>query len=105
MSSEIRKSQYTPGKAWEEHLDYWMRDGFTRVEPYFSSEPLADMPKVEQKLQELLDRRGFVTVETFRVATGLTYHAARKLLNGWTAGENPKLLKTRQGSAYIYTQI
>jgi hypothetical protein len=82
-----------------------MQDGFTRVEPLYSSEPLADMPKLEEKLQQMLDRRGFVTVETFRVATGLTYHAARKLLNGWTTGENPKLLKTRQGSAYIYTQI
>ena len=51
---------YTPGKAWEEKLDHWLRDGFRRVEPLFSSEPLADMPK---------------------------------------------LLKTRQGSAYIYTQI
>ena len=97
--------EYTPGKAWDEQLDYWMRDGFSRVEPLYSSEPLADIHKLEQKLQELLDRRGFVTVDSFRVSTGLTYHSARKLLNGWTEGENPKLLKTRQGSAYIYTQI
>ena len=97
--------EYTPGKAWEKQLDYWMRDGFTRVEPLYSSEPLADMPGLEEKLQQLLDRRGFVTVEAFRVAAGLTYHAARKLLNAWTEGDNPKLLKTRQGSAYIYTQI
>jgi len=82
-----------------------LRDGFRRVEPLFSSEPLNDMTLLEQKLRQLLERRGFVTVESFRVAAGLTYHAARKLLNGWTEGKNPKLLKTRQGSAYIYTEI
>ena len=25
--------EYTPGKAWEEKLDHWLRDGFRRVEP------------------------------------------------------------------------
>ena len=102
---ELDGVEYTPGKAWNEQLEYWMRDGFRRVDPPYSSAPLDNLPLLERKLQELLDRRGFVTVEVFRVSTGLTYHSARKLLNKWTEGENPKLLKTRQGSAYIYTQI
>ena len=25
--------EYTPGKAWEEKLGHWLRDGFRRVEP------------------------------------------------------------------------
>lgn len=102
---ELDGVEYTPGKAWNEQLEYWMRDGFRRVDPPYSSAPLDNLPLLERKLQELLDRRGFVTVEVFRVSTGLTYHSARKLLNKWTEGKNPKLLKTRQGSAYIYTQI
>ena len=102
---ELDGIEYTPGKAWDEELRYWMRDGFRRVEPLYSSEPLNDLPLLEQKLQMLLDRRGFVTVESFRVVAGLTYHSARKQLNRWTEGDNPKLLKTRQGPTYIYTQI
>lgn len=47
-----------------------MRDGFRRVEPLFSSEPLNDVTLLEQKLRQLLERRGFVTVESFRVAAG-----------------------------------
>ncbi len=102
---ELDGVEYIPGKLWDEHLDYWMSEGFRKSERLFSNEPLADTDKLEQTLRNLLNRRGFVTVNSFRANTGLTYHSARKLLNEWTEGENPKLLKTRQGPTYIYTQI
>lgn len=102
---ELDGVEYTPGKLWDEHFDHWMRDGFRKSERLYSSEPLADMDQMEQILRDLLNRRGFVTVNSFRLSTGLTYHSARKLLNEWTKGKNPKLLKTRQGPTYIYTEI
>lgn len=102
---ELDGVEYTPGKLWDEHLEHWMREGFRKSERFYTNEPLADMDKMEQTLRNLLDRRGFVTVNSFRVSTGLTYHSARKLLNKWTEGEHPKLLKTRQGPTYIYTEI
>ena len=81
-----------------------MRNGFNKSERLYTSEPLADMDQLEQTLRELLDQRGFVTVNSFKASTRLTYHSARKLLNTWTEGKNPKLLKTRQGPTYIYTE-
>ena len=102
---ELDGVEYTPGKLWDEHFDHWMHDGFRKSERLYSSEPLADMDQMEQILRDLLNRRGFVTVNSFRLSTGLTYHSARKLLNEWTKGKNPKLLKTRQGPTYIYTEI
>jgi len=36
--------------------------------------------------------------------SGLTYHSARKRLDAWTKGDNPRLLKTRRGHEYIYTE-
>ena len=101
---ELDGIEYTPGKLWDEHLEYWMHDGFKKSERRYSNEPLADMDKMEQTLHDLLNQQGFVTVNSFKLNTGLTYHSARKLLNEWTEGENPKLLKTRQGPTYIYTE-
>ena len=37
--------------------------------------------------------------------SGLTLYSARKLLNEWTTGDNPKLLKTPRGKEHIYTEI
>ena len=102
---ELDGVEYTPGKLWNEHLEHWMRDGFRKSERFYTNEPLTDMDRIEQTLRNLLDRRGFVTVNSFMANTQLTYHSARKLLNKWTEGENPKLLKTRQGPTYIYTEI
>ena len=39
------------------------------------------------------------------VYTGLTLYSARKQLNEWTEGDNPKLLKTPRGKEHIYTEI
>ena len=102
---ELDGVEYTPGKLWNEHLEHWMRDGFRKSERFYTNEPLTNMDRIEQTLRNLLDRRGFVTVNSFMANTQLTYHSARKLLNKWTEGENPKLLKTRQGPTYIYTEI
>ena len=43
--------------------------------------------------------------DVFLRAAGLTYYSARKQLNQWTEGQNPKLLKTRRGQEFIYTEI
>ena len=102
---ELDGVEYTPGKLWDEHLQFWMRNGFSKSERFYSNEPLDDMEKMEAILRNLLDRRGFVTVNSFKASARLTYYSARKLLNEWTEGENPKLLKTRQGPTFIYTEI
>ena len=102
---ELDGVEYTPGKFWDKDLKYWMRDGFRKSERLFTNEPMANMVKMEAILRDLLNRHGFVTVNSFKLSTKLTYHSARKLLNEWTEGANPKLLKTRQGPTYIYTEI
>ena len=40
-----------------------------------------------------------------RVQKGLTYYSAKKQLNQWTLGQQAKLLKTKRGQEYIYTEI
>ena len=61
---------------------------------------------MEHLLQECLTRfKGYITVGIFARQSGLTYYSARKQLELWTKGDNPRLLKTRRGHEYIYTEI
>ena len=53
----------------------------------------------------LLGDGGYTTVQRFAIASNLTYYSARKLLNEWCKGENPRLLKTKQGQVFIYTEV
>ena len=50
-------------------------------------------------------KRGFTTVRSFAYYAKLTQYSARKQLNEWTMGENPKLMKSRMGQQDIYTEI
>lgn len=96
--------EYNPGKLWNAELEKWS-DGFQRVEKPNTQEIMADTQQLEAVLRQSLDQNGYITVRHFAWATKLTYYSARKLLNEWCEGENPKLLKTRQGQLYIYTAL
>ena len=96
---------YQPGKRWNEALERWS-NGFRRVDNVNTLELLADKGRLEDVLQNCLQRHnGYITVGSFARSSGLTYYSARKQLNQWTEGDNPKLLKTRRGQEYIYTEI
>jgi hypothetical protein len=96
---------YNPGKRWNEELERWS-SGFRRIENVNTQELLANKNRLEDVLQSCLQRyNGYVTISSFAFSSGLTYYSARKLLNQWTQGDNPKLLKTRRGQEYIYTEI
>jgi len=97
--------EYIPGKRWNESLERW-NNGFRRVDNVDTLKLLADKNRLEDALQNCLNRyNGYVTVGSFARTSGLTYYSARKILNQWTQGDNPKLLKTRRGQEYIYTEI
>lgn len=102
---ELEGVEFNPGKLWANELSYWMKDGFRKVERFESTEALDDKEQLEQVMRNVIHSRGFITVNMFRVKAGITYHSARKLLNEWTEGDNPKLLKTRQGQTDIFTEI
>lgn len=96
---------YNPGQLWNHEMQKWSR-GFRLVDKPNSQELLADQERLEQVLQNALKRfHGFVTVGIFSRSSGLTMYSARKQLNHWTEGDNPKLLKTRRGKEDIYTEI
>ena len=95
---------YNPGKLWNTELEKWSR-GFCRYENPNTQEIMADEQQLEAVLRQLLNKNGYTTVRRFAFASSLTYYSARKRLNEWTKGKNPKLLKTKQGQEYIYTAL
>lgn len=95
---------YNPGKLWNEQLEKWSH-GFRRFENPDTQEIMADKQQLEAILRQLLGNGGYTNVRRFAIASRLTYYSARKQLNEWCEGENPKLLKTKRGQEYIYTAL
>ena len=97
--------EYDPGKLWDKEIKKWL-DGFRRHQNPDTQEILADKEKLEQELRDCIRKHnGYITAGMFARYTGLTLYSARKQLNEWTKGENPKLLMTPQGKEHIYTEI
>jgi len=101
---EIDGVDYNPGKVWNKAIGKWLYDGFLRVDNPNVQEQLDDKEQLEQALSECL-KRGYVTVSSYALHAGLSHYTARRLLNEWTEGKNPRLLKTRMGHSDIYTEI
>lgn len=56
------------------------------------------------KLLTILALLCATTVRHYAAQAGLTYYSAQKQLDAWTQGDRPKLLKTRMGRQYLYTE-
>ena len=96
--------EYNPGKRWNKELEKWSH-GFRRAENPNTQEIMADKQQLEKLLNQLVGNGGYTTSRQFARVSKLTYYSASKLLNEWCKGDNPKLLKTRQGQVYIYTAL
>ena len=97
--------EYNPGKLWDKEIKKWL-DGFRRFQNSDTKELLADKEKLEREMRECIKRNnGYITAGMFARYTGLTLYSARKQLDEWTKGENPKLLMTPRGKEHIYTEI
>ena len=97
--------EYNPGKLWDREIHKWM-DGFRRWQNADTQEILADKEKLELVMRDCIQQHhGYITAGMFSRASGLTLYSARKLLNEWTKGDNPKLLMTPRGKEHIYTEV
>lgn len=95
---------YNSGKLWDKAIEGWLFNGFRREENPNVQELLNDTALLEEALNKGL-KKGYITTKQFAGLSGLTLYSARKQLDAWTQGENPKLMKTRMGQTDIYTAI
>ena len=96
--------EYKPGKKWNKSIGKWLDEGFRKVDTPNVQEVIADKEQLEKALAKSL-KGGYTTVRLFAYHAKLSQYSARKQLNAWTKGENPKLLKTRMAQQDIYTEI
>ena len=97
--------EYNPGKLWNREMEMW-HDGFRKAVTPDTTAILADKEKLEKLMRECLQKhQGYITAGMFSRYSGLTLYSARKQLNEWTKGDNPKLLKTPRGKEHIYTEV
>jgi len=96
--------EYIPGKHWDKAISKWLFDGFTRADNPNTQELLKDTEHLEHALKESL-KPGYTTTKRFAYLSGLTLYTARKVLEAWTQGESPKLMRSKIGQMHIYTEI
>ena len=96
--------EYIPGKHWDKAISKWLFDGFTRADNPNTQELLKDTEHLEHALKESL-KPGYTTTKCFAYLSGLTLYTARKVLEAWTQGENPKLMRSKIGQLHVYTEI
>lgn len=97
--------EYKSVKEYEKSVLSNLR-GFRRANNPNVQQLMADEEHLNKALQANLERyHGYVTARSFAHSANITYYSARKQLDKWCEGEHPRLLKTKQGQEYIYTEI
>ena len=95
---------YRSVKDYEESVTKWLK-GFRRANNPNTQQLMGDSEHLQNALQQVLADYGYANTRLFARYARLTYYSARKQLDEWCKGEAPKLLKTKQGTTYIYTEI
>lgn len=96
--------EYKSHKEFEDSVKKWLH-GFRRVNNPDVQKLMSDKEHLDKALKENLTRyHGFVTARSFSYYANITYYSARKQLDDWCKGEHPRLLKSRRGQEYIYTE-
>ena len=96
--------EYKSVKEYEKSVLSNLR-GFWRANNPNVQQLMADEDHLNKALQTNLERyHGYVTARSFAHSANITYYSARKQLDKWCEGEHPRLLKTKQGQEYIYTE-
>ena len=97
--------EYKSVKEYEKSVLSNLR-GFRRANNPNVQQLMTDEDHLNKALQANLERyHGYVTARSFAHSANITYYSARKQLDKWCEGEHPRLLKTKQGQKYIYTEI
>ena len=97
--------EYKSVKEYEKSVLSNLR-GFRRANNPNVQQLMTDEDHLNKALRANLERyHGYVTARSFAHSANITYYSARKQLDKWCEGEHPRLLKTKQGQEYIYTEI
>lgn len=100
---ELQGIEFTPTREFIEKVARWT-NGFRPIGNPNTLKLTADTAHLELALQRCIDEQGFATVHSFMRQSGLTYHSARKQLDQWCKSDTPRLLRTKMGGTFVYTE-
>ena len=93
---ELDGIEFQPSKSFIKNMEYAVvRDGFRYVRKPQSNRLLNNQQHLEKALQQCIKEHGYATVASFAAHSGLTDHSARRQLDKWCYGDNPKLQFSR----------
>lgn len=96
---------FEPSKEYVDEVD-GMTNGY-RHTPFPSSLPLAgEEEHLLNALRLSIDGQGgYTTVSTFKMFSHLSDYAARQVLDRWCEEPRPRLMRSKIGRTYVYTEI
>ena len=81
-------------------------DGFRYLRKPLSSRLMVKEAHLLKSLQKSIDsNNGYATVATFAFYSGLTDYSARKILDHWCYGNEPRLKRSKYGRVTIYKKV
>ena len=104
---EPKGIDFRPSKQFEKELKINIgSDGFRYVRKPTSSRIMNNIQHLEEALRKSIKaNNGYTTVASFALYSHLTEYSARKQLDHWCYGDNPKLKMSCISHAHIYTEI
>ena len=103
LDVELQGIEFTPTREYVGKVGLWTH-GFRPSGNPDSQKLAADTAHIELALMRCIDEQGYASVQSFMRHSGLTYHSARKQLDAWCKGDQPRLLRTKMGGSFIYTE-
>lgn len=103
LDVELQGIDFTPTREFVEKVANWT-NGFRPVGNPDTQKLSADKAHLERALQRCIEERGYADVRSFMRHSGLTYHSARKQLDAWCEAPVPRLLRTKMGGTFVYTE-
>ena len=103
LDVELQGIDFTPTREFVNKVSVWT-NGFRPVGNPDTQKLAADTAHLERALSRCIGEYGFADVRSFMLHSGLTYYSARKQLDAWCRGDQPRLLRTKMGGTYVYTE-
>ncbi len=100
---ELQGIDFIPTREYVQKVADWT-SGFRPAGNPDTLKLSADTVHLERALQRCIEEHGYVNVRGFMRHSGLTYHSARKQLDAWCKGDCPRLLRTKIGGSFVYTE-
>ncbi len=95
--------EFIPSKQFVKDADC-SHDGFRLRKGSVGNSQMYDPKAMDEALRKST-RHGYITIKTFQIFSGLKYNSAKNFLDNLCKGDNPRLLRYREGRIWHYSVL